>query len=155
MTNSLESNRDTALLILRIGLGLVFIAAGLRHVIGLEGYTNYFGGLGIPAHGIMAPFVAWLELLGGIAILLGAFTRAFGGLLAIVMAVAIFAAKIPAAYAVRDDVVPEVTLWGLGGMIQAEVAMLTLGVVALLLGGGKYAIDHMITKKKEASADTQ
>lgn len=143
--------RELALLILRIGLGVIFIAAGARHVIGLEGYTGMFDRVGIPAPGIMAPFVAWLELLGGVAILVGALTRLVGGLLAIVMLVAIFASKIPAIYAPRNDVAPEVTLWGFLGNIQVELSLLTLSVVVLLMGAGKYAIDQVISRRQAVS----
>jgi putative oxidoreductase len=75
----IQDRRDLALLLVRIAFGLVFFVFGWRHVSGLEGYTNAFvARFHIPLAGITAPLVAWLELLGGAAALLGVFTRYAG-----------------------------------------------------------------------------
>ncbi len=81
-------NKNAGLLTLRIGVGGIFIMTGWMKFADLPGTVGFFGTLGF------APFWAYLvtavELIGGIAVLLGVFTRIASGLLAIVMAVAIY-----------------------------------------------------------------
>lgn len=80
-------NTDNALLILRIGVGALFIFAGWNKVSDIQNTIGYFGNMGL------APFwaylVAYVEFLGGIAILLGIYTRFVALLLSIIMVVAI------------------------------------------------------------------
>ena len=79
--------------ILRIVLGVIFAVHGFQKFQGGISYTaNFFDSLGIP--GFMAYIVAIIELVGGIAIILGLATRIFGALLTITMIVAIFTAKL-------------------------------------------------------------
>jgi putative oxidoreductase len=60
-----------AALLLRVSLGVMFLAhVGLKFfVFTIPGFVGYFGSLGLPA--ILAYAVIALELLGGIALILG------------------------------------------------------------------------------------
>lgn len=81
-------NRALGLLLIRLGTGLVFLMHGwmkVNNLSGVEGMFIHFG-LGGPV-GI---FIAWLEVIGGLALILGVATRIFGALFAIEMLVAIF-----------------------------------------------------------------
>ena len=70
MTNSLN---DTALLVARVLLGLLFIMAGIGKLDDVAGFAGYMATGGIPA------FLAWpvigFEILGGLALILGLQTR--------------------------------------------------------------------------------
>ncbi len=72
-------------------VGVVFLAHGLDKLQGMDGVIGFFGSLGL------APFFAYLvagvEFLGGIALILGVFSRYAAYLLAVVMVVAIFLVK--------------------------------------------------------------
>lgn len=81
-------NRALGLLFIRVGVGLVFLMHGWMKINNLgmvEGMFVHFG-LGGPV-GI---FIAWLEVIGGLALILGVFTRFFGVAFGIEMLVAIF-----------------------------------------------------------------
>jgi len=81
---------------LRIAVGLVFLMHGGQKlfVFGTGGTADILDKLGIPLPFIAAFIVIAVELLGGLAILLGVFTRLAGGLLAFEMMVAIIVARV-------------------------------------------------------------
>jgi len=81
---------------LRIAVGLVFLMHGGQKffVFGLAGTTDIMGKLGLPLPALCAAVVITVELLGGLAILLGVFARLAGALLAFEMVVAILVARL-------------------------------------------------------------
>ncbi len=89
------TNTDRALLLLRLLIGISFIVHGYPKLFerGPEGVAGFFGSLNIPMPLIWAWIVSILEFFGGIALLVGVFTRIIAGLLAIIMVVAIVTAK--------------------------------------------------------------
>jgi putative oxidoreductase len=80
---------------LRIVVGLVFMMHGAQKlfVFGLSGTADIMGKLGLPLPAVSATVVIAVELLGGLAILLGVFARGAGALLAFEMVVAIIVAR--------------------------------------------------------------
>jgi len=80
---------------LRIAVGLVFLMHGGQKffVFGRNGTADIMAKLGIPLPTLAAMVVITVELLGGLAILLGVFTRLAGALLAFEMVVAILVAR--------------------------------------------------------------
>lgn len=81
---------------IRIAVGLVFLMHGGQKlfVFGVAGTADIMMKLGIPLPTIAAVVVITVELLGGLAILLGVFARTAGALLAFEMVVAILVARI-------------------------------------------------------------
>lgn len=73
---------NTALLVLRSVVGATFIAHGFQKLFqfGLPGVIEGFAKSGIPYPEIFGPLIAYLELAGGVALILGLLTRlvAFG-----------------------------------------------------------------------------
>lgn len=82
---------DLALFLIRLGLAAVFIVHGWGKFANMEATVGFFGTIGLPAG--LAYLVAAVELLGGIAMLLGIGTTWAGIGLAIVMIVAIIKVK--------------------------------------------------------------
>ena len=83
--------KDTGMLLIRLSLAIVFIAYGWAKVGDMAGTVGFFSSLGLSS--FWAYLVGWVELLGGIAMLLGVCTKWAGWLLAITMAVAIYLVK--------------------------------------------------------------
>lgn len=79
-------------LIARLAIGWVFLWAGYGKLGNLAQVAGYFESLGIPFAQIQAPFIASLELIGGLALILGLGTRLFSILLAATMTVALLTA---------------------------------------------------------------
>lgn len=65
------------LLALRVITGLYMASHGYQKVFqfGIAGLTQGFQGMGIPMAGVAAPFIAFLELIGGAMIVAGVVTR--------------------------------------------------------------------------------
>jgi putative oxidoreductase len=127
---------DLVPVILRVGVGLTFFFAGLAKVLGgVDGLTGFFGSLGIPLPGLMAPFISYLELFGGLAILLGLLTRPIAALLIGDMLVAMLLVKIPAWMSAENGMA--------GGFAETRIEfLLALVCVALIItGAGAYSLD--------------
>lgn len=65
--------KDSALLLGRILIAAIFITSGYSKITGYAGIAQYIASLGVP--GALLPLIILWELGGGLAILLGFFTR--------------------------------------------------------------------------------
>lgn len=128
--SSLSKNSDLARLLLRIGVGIVFIIAGWGKLNGIEGVQGFFGNLGIPLPGLMAWVVAIIEFVGGAMVLLGAYIRIPSLLLACIMVVALITTK----------------LGGEFGPARVDILLLMMTLSLAMLNSGKYSVDQMIGK---------
>lgn len=84
---------DWALPALRIVIGILFIGEATVKLtsFGVQGFAGYLGSVGFPVPSVLAVGVIALELLGGLAILLGLFVRPVAALLTLEMVIALFA----------------------------------------------------------------
>ncbi|MBZ9604529.1 DoxX family protein [Phyllobacterium chamaecytisi] len=69
------SNNALVTLISRILLSILFIPAGFGKLSNIGGTAGFFAGLGLPVPTVTAVVVGLIELLGGLAILIGFKTR--------------------------------------------------------------------------------
>ena len=69
----MERFQDISILLGRVFLSLIFIVSGFNKITDYAGTQGYMESMGVPA--LMLPLVIILELLGGIAILIGFKTR--------------------------------------------------------------------------------
>src|SRR6478752_7140703 len=78
--------------ILRVIAGFLFAAHGWQkfNEFTIAGTQAAFSQMGVPAAQAVAPVVATLELVGGVALILGVLTRVFAALLAVDMLGALF-----------------------------------------------------------------
>lgn len=79
---------DLAILALRLVLAAIFIVHGYPKLKNLPGTAEFVGGLGFKPALFWALVLGVTEFFGGIALLLGLFSRVFSGLLIISMAIA-------------------------------------------------------------------
>lgn len=118
--------KDYSTFFLRLFVGSVFLAHGALKLFGnLEGFAGFLEQTGVPLPGVMAPTVAAVEFLGGLAIILGTGTRIASLLLTGVMIVAMITVTLPRGFAGGYDI----NLALLGGLLAF-----------LLAGPGKPAI---------------
>lgn len=139
LTKSLDG---VAPLVARITLGVVFASSGLGKLQHLDKVIGFFTDLGIPAPQLQAPFVAGVELVGGILILVGLASRVSAMFLASTMVVAIATAK-------RADIHGFTDFVGL----EEWSYLVMLGWV-MLNGPGRFAVDALLAKKLRISASS-
>ena len=80
---STASNSSTTILLGRILLAVIFLLSGFGKLTAISATAGYFGGLGLPLPTVTAVVVGLIELLGGLAILVGFHTRIAAWVLAI------------------------------------------------------------------------
>ena len=132
-------NNDTVLLLLRIILGVVFLAHGSQKVLGIFGgyglsaTAGYFEQtLHIPA--ALAYVASFTEFLGGIFILAGFLTKVFSLGLVINMLVAILAVHIGNGF------------FNPAGF-EYPLTLLVIALILLLAGAGNYSLDKNVFGK--------
>jgi putative oxidoreductase len=122
-------------LIIRLSVGTVFAITGWGKLQNLPKIVEFFRSLGIPAPEIQAPFVASLEFVGGLALVVGLGARLFCLPLIGTMAVAILTANLE-----KLEKLPD--LFGL-----QEWDYLVFFLAIAILGPGPVSLDHLIAKK--------
>jgi putative oxidoreductase len=80
-------------LLMRLVVGYTFMLAGWGKLNSLPQMIQNFTDWGIPFPQILTPFVSGVECFGGVMLMLGLFTRIPAAMLAVVMVVAVKAAK--------------------------------------------------------------
>ncbi len=99
---------------LRLVVGLVFLVHGGQKLFqfGIGGTAGFLGSLGVPAPTLAAVVVTAVELLGGLALILGAFARVAAVALAVDMLVAILLVHVTAGFFVPKGYEFVLTLLG-------------------------------------------
>lgn len=126
--------------VVRIMAGIILLLAGWAKWTGpgIAGITGFFGNVGIPAPGIMAPLLMTFEVVGGILLILGLFTRFVGAAMIVEFLVAGLVVNLP----------------GQGGWNAARLDFLLLacGVLFLLAGAGLPSVDAMLAGRRGSAS---
>jgi putative oxidoreductase len=138
---------------IRLIVGYGFLAHGLAKLNrGPDAFANILQTMGVPAPHIMAWLTIWVEIFGGLAVLLGAFVALVSLPMAAVLLVAMFTVHLR--YGFTSIKLMAVTAAGAQfGPPGYEIDLLYLACLAtLVLGGsGPLALDHLITKMRKQS----
>jgi putative oxidoreductase len=141
-------------LVLRVILGFGFLYHGWPKLFSAAGHDQFAGmlsGIGIPAPGLMAWVVGLLEVVGGIALIAGAFVALFSALFVIEMLVAMFTVHLSSGFNFINitgmtDAGPQF------GMPGYEVNLLYIGglIAIALVGAGAWSVDEMRAGRSHA-----
>ncbi|GAM15801.1 putative membrane protein [Mesobacillus selenatarsenatis SF-1] len=130
---------EAAATILRIVLGATFLIHGAaKFQGGIENTVGFFESLGFP--GFSAYIVALVELIGGLAMVLGVGTRVVSILFAIVLAVAVVKVKLAGGFL------------GNGQMagFELDLALLAISIFLAITNKSLFALDNVIFQSKNA-----
>lgn len=131
----LDKLKDHAPLILRLVTGVIFAMHGYQKFTGGVGkVAGFLDSLGFPAATVFAVILIAAELLGGIALILGVFTRYAAKILAVVAVVALFTVHIGKGFFI-----------GQGGY-EFILLILAATISILITGPGKWALDNKLGK---------
>ena len=123
-----------ASLVLRLGLGIMFMAHGLQKAFGafggagIEGFAKMLSGLGFQPAVFWAYLAAYAELIGGLFLILGLFVRSSAALLLIVISVAAAKVHITKGFFLKS------------GGFEYNFIIIAICVALMLLGPGKFGI---------------
>src|ERR1700688_994067 len=141
---------------LRLIVGYGFMQHGFAKLTkGPDMFAAILQGMGVPAPHLMAWLTILTELLGGLAVLLGAFVTIASVPMTAVLLVAMFKVHLP--YGFSSIKLLAVTATGAKfGPVGYEVILLYIAcLVALVIGGsGPLAIDGFVRKHFEARASS-
>lgn len=128
-------NPDVGLLILRIVLGITFMAHGAQKLFGMfdgpgiAGTTGYFASLGIPMPGLMAWVVGLFELLGGLYVLIGFLTPVGGVMITCIMLGAIAYVHLAKGF------------WNGNGGMEFPLVNIAAALALTFAGPGRYSVE--------------
>jgi putative oxidoreductase len=131
-------------LVVRVIVGVIIAAHGWQKLTQM-GPANFGGqmlsGLGVPLPVFMGYVVTFVELFGGILLILGLLSRLAALLLTIDLVVAILLVKVNVGFLSGSS----------GTGAELELALIAGLLVVLLAGPGKLSLDHVLGLERDAA----
>lgn len=140
----LAAHGPGAILMIRLLVGGVFLLEGIKKFIFVEQWgAGRFARIGIPAPGIMGPFVGVVEIVCGFLILTGLLTPLASIPLFIDICVAIATTKIP--------ILLRSGFWPMEAEARTDYSMLMGLLFLILVGAGSWSVDAWLAPKTPES----
>lgn len=125
------NKNEMGALLLRVVLGITFFVHGISKLQGgVENTAGWFSSIGIP--GILAYVVTGIELIGGVALILGLGTRIVSALMAIIMVGAIVKVKIGT---------------GFMGGYELDLVLMVIAIYLAMNGSSMISLDSKLPSK--------
>ncbi len=136
-----REDTPSSIILIRLIVGLVFFSEGIQKflfpdILGVGRFIK----IGIPVPQFFAPFVGVVEIVFGLLIVVGLYTRIASIPLIINISVAIITTKIPILF--------NEGIWKMAHEARTDFSMLLGSIFILILGAGKYSFDAKIYKRK-------
>lgn len=150
----IQTDASKTTVLIRLMVGFVFFTEGLQKFLfpGSRG-SGRFESMGFPNPEFFGPFVGSFEVIAGLLILFGFLTRAGALTTLIIMSVAIVVTKIPIAFGqsfgpfiLRD--LSNYGFWAMAHEVRTDFAMWLGSLFLVIKGGGRWALDRMLYRKK-------
>ena len=122
---------DVGIAAVRVGAGIILAYHGWLKVTG--GYAvGFLGNLGIPLPQVVGPFVSIVELVGGLALIVGLFSRYLGAIFFIEFLVVLWV---------------RLAVTGNGfGELQLQILILVVAAMLATNGGGTLSLDRLFRR---------
>jgi putative oxidoreductase len=140
----LQTDAPAATWLIRFLVGLVFFFEGIKKFLFADQWgAGRFARIGIPDPHVLAPFVGSVEIVCGLLVLAGLFTRLASIPLIVVISVAIASTKVP--------ILMKSGFWPMEAEARTDYAML-LGLLFLLIAGaGARSLDDKLAARERRS----
>ena len=139
--NSGSGRTQAAILAIRLLVGAVFFMEGIKKFIFPEQWgAGRFTRIGIPAPHVMGPFVGTFEIVCGLLVILGLWTRLAAVPLLCVISTAIVTTKFPVLF--------KLGFWSMEDVARTDYSMLMGLIFLLLAGSGSLSLDARMSGKK-------
>ncbi|MFK9093599.1 DoxX family protein [Bacillus salipaludis] len=126
---------EASTLILRVILGITFFVHGfVKFQGGIENIVGWFDAIGLP--GFLAYGVALVEIIGGIALILGLGSRFVAALLALLMVGATLKVKLAVGFLGNGEMAG----------YELDLALLAMAVFIAINGSKMFALDQFVFK---------
>jgi putative oxidoreductase len=148
-----------ATIVIRLMAGAVFLWEGILKFVYVNQGVGRFIKLGIPLPLVAAPFVGWLEIVGGLLLMLGLGTRLIAIPFIIEMLVAMLSTK-PRLFLGTlplppPSAPPQVGFWAVLHEIRSEYAQIMSCVFLLIAGPGPWSVDASLLSAAEDNPKAQ
>jgi uncharacterized membrane protein YphA (DoxX/SURF4 family) len=145
---SMQTRASPAVILIRFLAGGVFFAEGVKKFLFADQWgAGRFARIGIPAPEVMGPFVGVVEIVCGMLLLWGLFTRLATVPLIINISVAIATTKIP--------ILLKSGFWAMEDPARTDYSMLMSLLLLLIIGGGKWSVDALLSKSNSSPTTRQ
>jgi len=135
----LATSAPASVILIRLVVGFTFLFEGIQKFLyPTDLGVGRFAKIGLPSPEILAPFVGVFEIVCGTLIFVGLLTRFAAIPLIIDMIVAIATTKIP--------MLLDKGFWAMAHEARVDFAMLLGSIFLLIVGGGLWSSDAMLTK---------
>lgn len=137
----LDPGAPTAVVLIRIAVGLVFLSEGIQKFLFSDALGSArFSKIGIPAPEIMAPFVGVVEIVCGALVVVGFATRLAAIPLVVNMVVAIASTKVP--------LLIQQGFWKMAHEARTDFAMILGATFLFIVGSGPWSVDGRLVHRE-------
>jgi putative oxidoreductase len=145
------SNAPAATILIRLMAGGVFLWEGVLKFVYQNQGVGRFTKIGIPFPELSADFVGGLEIIGGILLILGFFTRFISVPFIVEMIVAMLSTKIAIFLGVSPlplpPVPPQTGFAAVLHEVRSEYAQLLTVTFLLIVGAGPWSVDALLRRR--------
>lgn len=141
----LRTTAPTATVLIRLMVGAVFLSEGIQKFLFHARGSGRFAEIGLPAPGLLGPFVGGVEIVAGTLVLLGLLTRLAAGPLLVIMTVALATTKWP--------ILMDRGFWTAAHEARTDWSMFLGSLFLLIEGAGPWSLDAMRSRSSPAGGD--